>query len=52
MAAHESIAIMEGAPNDRTSADPAMTPIERQMQVIATSIQDLAQETSCQNQES
>uniref|UniRef100_A0A2N9G5B1 RNA-directed DNA polymerase n=1 Tax=Fagus sylvatica TaxID=28930 RepID=A0A2N9G5B1_FAGSY len=37
---------MEGAPNDGTSADPAMTPIERQMQVIATSIQDLARETS------
>uniref|UniRef100_A0A2N9H0S8 Integrase catalytic domain-containing protein n=1 Tax=Fagus sylvatica TaxID=28930 RepID=A0A2N9H0S8_FAGSY len=31
--------------------DPAMTPIERQMQVIATSIQDLARETSRQNQE-
>ena len=45
-AAHRSIAIMEGAPNDGTSADPAMTPIERQMQVIATSIQDLARETS------
>uniref|UniRef100_A0A2N9HST9 RNA-directed DNA polymerase n=1 Tax=Fagus sylvatica TaxID=28930 RepID=A0A2N9HST9_FAGSY len=29
-----------------------MTPIERQMQVIATSIQDLARETSRQNQES
>uniref|UniRef100_A0A2N9FLZ5 Uncharacterized protein n=1 Tax=Fagus sylvatica TaxID=28930 RepID=A0A2N9FLZ5_FAGSY len=28
-----------------------MTPIERQMQVIATSIQDLARETSRQNQE-
>ena len=50
-AAHRSIAIMEGAPNDGTSADPAMTPIERQMQVIATSIQDLARETSRQNQE-
>uniref|UniRef100_A0A2N9EMQ6 Uncharacterized protein n=1 Tax=Fagus sylvatica TaxID=28930 RepID=A0A2N9EMQ6_FAGSY len=37
---------MEGAPNDGTSTDPAMTPIERQMQVIATSIQDLARETS------
>uniref|UniRef100_A0A2N9HPQ8 Uncharacterized protein n=1 Tax=Fagus sylvatica TaxID=28930 RepID=A0A2N9HPQ8_FAGSY len=37
---------MEGAPNDGTSADPTMTPIERQMQVIATSIQDLARETS------
>uniref|UniRef100_A0A2N9HLG9 Integrase catalytic domain-containing protein n=1 Tax=Fagus sylvatica TaxID=28930 RepID=A0A2N9HLG9_FAGSY len=42
---------MEGAPNDGNSADPAMTPIERQMQVIATSIQDLARETSRQNQE-
>uniref|UniRef100_A0A2N9J5E4 Integrase catalytic domain-containing protein n=1 Tax=Fagus sylvatica TaxID=28930 RepID=A0A2N9J5E4_FAGSY len=42
---------MEGAPNDGTSADPTMTPIERQMQVIATSIQDLARETSHQNQE-
>ena len=42
---------MEGAPNDRTSADPPMTPIERQMQAIATSIQDLARETSRQNQE-
>uniref|UniRef100_A0A2N9IUA0 Uncharacterized protein n=1 Tax=Fagus sylvatica TaxID=28930 RepID=A0A2N9IUA0_FAGSY len=50
-AAHRSIAIMEGAPNDGTSADPAMTPIERQMQAIATSIQDLARETSRQNQE-
>ena len=42
---------MEGAPNDGTSTGPAMTPIERQMQVIATSIQDLARETSRQNQE-
>ena len=42
---------MEGAPNDETSAGPAMTPIEKQMQVIATSIQDLARETSRQNQE-
>ena len=42
---------MKGAPNDGTSADPAMTPIERQMQVIAISIQDLARETSRQNQE-
>jgi hypothetical protein len=42
---------MEGAPNDGTSAGAAMTPIERQMQVIATSIQDLARETSRQNQE-
>uniref|UniRef100_A0A2N9HHU7 Reverse transcriptase domain-containing protein n=1 Tax=Fagus sylvatica TaxID=28930 RepID=A0A2N9HHU7_FAGSY len=37
---------MEGAPNDETSVGPTMTPIERQMQVIATSIQDLARETS------
>ena len=42
---------MEGAPNDRTSADPPMTPIERQMQIIATNIKDLARETSHQNQE-
>uniref|UniRef100_A0A2N9FKC7 RNase H type-1 domain-containing protein n=1 Tax=Fagus sylvatica TaxID=28930 RepID=A0A2N9FKC7_FAGSY len=42
---------MEGAPNDGISANPAMTPIERQMLVIATSIQDLARETSRQNQE-
>ena len=42
---------MEGAPNDRTSADPPMTPIERQMQAITTNIQDLARETSHQNQE-
>uniref|UniRef100_A0A2N9FH77 Uncharacterized protein n=1 Tax=Fagus sylvatica TaxID=28930 RepID=A0A2N9FH77_FAGSY len=42
---------MEGAPNDGTSADPTMTPIERQIQVIATSVQDLARETSRQNQE-
>uniref|UniRef100_A0A2N9HZU2 Retrotransposon gag domain-containing protein n=1 Tax=Fagus sylvatica TaxID=28930 RepID=A0A2N9HZU2_FAGSY len=42
---------MEGAPNDGTSVGPTMTPIERQMQVIATSIQDLARETSRQNQE-
>ena len=40
---------MEGTPNDGTSADPPMTPIERQMQVIATSVQDLAQETTRQN---
>ncbi len=42
---------MEGAPNDGTSVGPTMTPIERQMQVIAISIQDLARETSRQNQE-
>jgi hypothetical protein len=40
---------MEGTPNDGTSADPLMTPIERQMQVIATSVQDLAWETTRQN---
>ena len=28
---------MEGANNDRTSTDPPMTPVERQMQVITTS---------------
>uniref|UniRef100_A0A2N9F3F9 Uncharacterized protein n=1 Tax=Fagus sylvatica TaxID=28930 RepID=A0A2N9F3F9_FAGSY len=50
-AAHGSIAIIEGAPNDRTSVDSPMTPIERQMQVIATNIQDLAREISRQNQE-
>jgi hypothetical protein len=33
------------------SADPPMTSIERQMQVIATSIQDLAWETTRQNKE-
>uniref|UniRef100_A0A2N9F6A6 RNase H type-1 domain-containing protein n=1 Tax=Fagus sylvatica TaxID=28930 RepID=A0A2N9F6A6_FAGSY len=33
-AAHGSIVIMEGAPNDGTSADPTMTLIERQMQAI------------------
>ena len=42
---------MEGAHNKGTSTDPLMTPIERQMQVIATSIQDLARETTRQNQE-
>uniref|UniRef100_A0A2N9IZQ4 RNase H type-1 domain-containing protein n=1 Tax=Fagus sylvatica TaxID=28930 RepID=A0A2N9IZQ4_FAGSY len=42
---------MEGPPNDETSVGPTMTPIERQMQVIAISIQDLARETSRQNQE-
>ena len=35
----------------RSSNDPPMTSIERQMQVIATSIQDLARETSRQNKE-
>ena len=42
---------MERAPNDKTNVDPPMIPIERQMQVIATNIQDLARETSRQNQE-
>uniref|UniRef100_A0A2N9HGN0 Retrotransposon gag domain-containing protein n=1 Tax=Fagus sylvatica TaxID=28930 RepID=A0A2N9HGN0_FAGSY len=42
---------MEGVNNEGTSADPPMTPIERQMQVIATSIQDLARETTRQNKE-
>ena len=42
---------MEGTPNDGTGADPPMTPIERQMQVIATSVQDLARETTRQNKE-
>uniref|UniRef100_A0A2N9FUW7 RNase H type-1 domain-containing protein n=1 Tax=Fagus sylvatica TaxID=28930 RepID=A0A2N9FUW7_FAGSY len=42
---------MEGTPNDRTSADPPMTLIERQMQAIATSVQDLARETTRQNKE-
>uniref|UniRef100_A0A2N9ERC7 RNA-directed DNA polymerase n=1 Tax=Fagus sylvatica TaxID=28930 RepID=A0A2N9ERC7_FAGSY len=42
---------MERAHNDGTSVGPTMTPIERQMQVIATSIHDLARETSRQNQE-
>uniref|UniRef100_A0A2N9ERH4 Uncharacterized protein n=1 Tax=Fagus sylvatica TaxID=28930 RepID=A0A2N9ERH4_FAGSY len=37
--------------NEGTSNNPPLTPIERQMQVIATSIQDLARETSRQNQE-
>ena len=43
---HELITVMEGVHNDRISADPPMTLIERQMQVIATSIQDLARETT------
>ena len=42
---------MEGANNDETSTDPPMTPVERQMQVIATSIQDLTRETTRQNRE-
>jgi hypothetical protein len=41
---------MEGTHHhEETSIDPPMTPIERQMQVIATSIQDLARETTRQN---
>uniref|UniRef100_A0A2N9G5W9 Reverse transcriptase RNase H-like domain-containing protein n=1 Tax=Fagus sylvatica TaxID=28930 RepID=A0A2N9G5W9_FAGSY len=43
---------MEGTHhNEGTSTDPLMTPIERQMQVIATSIQDLAREMTRQNKE-
>ncbi len=42
---------MEGAHNDGTSADPPMTPIKRQMQVIATSIHDFAREMTRQNKE-
>ena len=42
---------MEGVHNDGTSADTPMTPIERQMQVIATNIQDLARKTTRQNKE-
>ena len=42
---------MEGTPDGGPSADPPVTPIERQMQVIATSIQDLAWEMSRQNKE-
>jgi hypothetical protein len=42
---------MEGVNNEGTSTDPPMTPIERQMQVIATSIQELARETTRQNKE-
>uniref|UniRef100_A0A2N9J6V6 Uncharacterized protein n=1 Tax=Fagus sylvatica TaxID=28930 RepID=A0A2N9J6V6_FAGSY len=37
--------------NDETSADPPTTSIERQMQVITTSIQDLPRETTRQNKE-
>ena len=44
-AVHKLIAVMEGVNNEGTNADPPMTPIERQMQVIATSIQVLARET-------
>ena len=39
---HKSVETMEGVNNEGTSTNPPMTPIERQMQVIATSIQDLA----------
>jgi hypothetical protein len=42
---------MEGVHNEGKSVDPPMTPIERQMQVITTSIQDLARETTRQNKE-
>ena len=42
---------MEGVNNKGTSTDPPMTLIDRQMQVIVTSIQDLARETTRQNQE-
>jgi hypothetical protein len=42
---------MEGTHNDRPSVDPPITPIERQIQVISTSIQDLARETTRQNKE-
>uniref|UniRef100_A0A2N9F606 Reverse transcriptase/retrotransposon-derived protein RNase H-like domain-containing protein n=1 Tax=Fagus sylvatica TaxID=28930 RepID=A0A2N9F606_FAGSY len=42
---------MEGVNNEGINTDPPMTPIERQMQVIATSIQDLARETTRQSQE-
>ncbi len=48
---HELIIDMEGVNNKGTRVDPPMTPIERQMQVIATSIQDLAWEMTCQNKE-
>ena len=48
----ETLRLTEGTHHhEGTSNDPPMTPIERQMQVIATSIQDLARETSRQNQE-
>jgi hypothetical protein len=48
---HELIIDMEGVNNEGNSVNPPMTPIERQMQVIATSIQDLAREMTCQNKE-
>jgi hypothetical protein len=42
---------MEGTNNDRTSTNPPMTLVERQMKVIATSIQELAREMTRQNKE-
>ena len=42
---------MEGTNNDRTSTDPPTTPVERQMKVITTSIQQLAWEMTRQNKE-
>ena len=43
---------MEGTHHhEGTDTDPPMTPIERQMQVIATSIQDLARKTIKPNKE-
>jgi hypothetical protein len=51
-APYKSAEAMEGTHhNEGTSTDPPMTPIERQMQVIATSIQDLAREMTRQNKE-
>ena len=48
----KSAETMEGGHHhEGTRNDPPITPIKRQMQVIATSIQDLARETSRQNQE-
>ena len=37
-AVYKLIAVMEGVNNEGTNTDPPMTPIERQMQVIVTSI--------------
>ncbi len=43
---------MEGTHHhEGTSTDPPMTPIERQIQVIVTSIQDLDREMTRQNKE-
>ena len=43
---------MEGTHHhEGTNTNPPMTSIERQMQVIATSIQDLTRETTRQNKE-